>query len=151
IRKLDGEDGYDMRAKKKLDMLSKKETEKVKEWIKETHHELLKFQDTVYAVPGKLLNDLNILSNNLHIIYFGTQVGELIRDKLIPVHALALSPLVGDECERVNVTYEQAIDYLKKKELKNINEGRGWRLVCYENYPLGWINVLPNRINNYYP
>jgi NOL1/NOP2/fmu family ribosome biogenesis protein len=29
--------------------------------------------------------------------------------------------------------------------------GGGWGLVSYKNFSLGWINVLPNRINNYYP
>jgi len=45
---------------------------------------------------------------------------------------------------------KQRLNFLKKKEL-NINPGKGWRLVSYKNYPLGWINVLSNRINNYYP
>ena len=31
------------------------------------------------------------------------------------------------------------------------HENKGWQLVTYVNRPLGWINVLPNRVNNYYP
>jgi NOL1/NOP2/fmu family ribosome biogenesis protein len=61
-----------------------------------------------------------------------------------------MSRLIGDSIERVELSYDQAIAYLKKKEL-NIGPGRGWKLVSYKNYPLGWINVLSNRINNYYP
>jgi NOL1/NOP2/fmu family ribosome biogenesis protein len=48
------------------------------------------------------------------------------------------------------LNYDQSIAYLKKKEL-NIDTRKGWKLVSYKNYPLGWINVLANRINNYYP
>jgi len=96
------------------------------------------------------LNEINVLSNRLNIIYFGTLIGELIRDKLIPDHALAMSPLVAERIERVELAYDESISYLKKKEL-SISAGRGWKLVSYKNYPLGWINVLANRINNYYP
>ena len=151
VKKTGGEDQYDTRARKKVELLSKNEMELVKRWVNEGDHELLKVRGTVYAIPGKLLNDVNVLSNNLRIVYFGTAVGEMVRDKLIPDHALAMSLLVADGVEKEELSYDQAIDYLKKKELKNIDAGTGWRFVCYKNYPLGWINVLANRINNYYP
>jgi len=151
VQKLDGENENEIRVKKKADLLNKREMNIVEKWIKETNDDLVKIQGNVYAVPKKLLNDVNILMNNLHIIYFGTAVGELVRDKLIPAHALAVSQSVADGVDKVDLNYEQAISYLKKKELGNIDVGRGWKLVSYQNYPLGWINVLANRINNYYP
>jgi len=151
VKKMDAEVAAEIRVKKKIDLLNKKEKGIVSKWINETDDELVKIQNTVNAIPGKLRNDINVLSSNLHVIYFGTNVGELVRDKLIPGHALAMSYLRGDGVERVEVNYDHAIDYLKKKELKNIDVGTGWRLVSYKNYPLGWINALPNRINNYYP
>jgi len=152
VKKLDGDDDTrEIRVRKKLEPLSKKEKEVVKEWVKETDHEFVKVQSTVFAVPGDLLNEVNILSNTLHVIYSGTLIGELVRDKLIPGHALAMSVLVSDEVERVEVDHNHAINYLKKKELREINTGKGWKLITYRNYPLGWINALPNRINNYYP
>jgi 16S rRNA C967 or C1407 C5-methylase (RsmB/RsmF family)/NOL1/NOP2/fmu family ribosome biogenesis protein len=151
VKKLDGENENEVRVKKKVDLLNKKERDIVKKWLRDTDDELVKIQDNVYAVPKKLLNDVNILMNTLHVIYFGTAVGELVRDKLIPAHALALSLSVADGVDRVDLGYEQAISYLKKKELKDIDMGRGWKLVSHKNYPLGWINVLENRINNYYP
>ena len=151
VKKMDAEVAAEIRVKKKIDLLNKKEKGIVSKWINETDDELVKIQNTVNAIPGKLRNEINVLSSNLHVIYFGTNVGELVRDKLIPGHALAMSYLRGDGVERVEVNYDHAIDYLKKKELKNIDVGTGWRLVSYKNYPLGWINALPNRINNYYP
>jgi hypothetical protein len=70
----------------------------------------LKVQGTVYAISEKLLDDLNVLSNNLHVIYFGTAVGQLVRDKLIPEHALAMSQLIADGVEKRNwVTSRQSI------------------------------------------
>jgi 16S rRNA C967 or C1407 C5-methylase (RsmB/RsmF family)/NOL1/NOP2/fmu family ribosome biogenesis protein len=151
VKKMDGGDGNDIRARKKIELPGKREMEIVKGWLKQTDHQFARIQNLVYAVPEKLLSDVNVLLNNLHVIYFGTAVGELIRDKLIPDHALAMSQLLSDNIEAVELSYEQAIAYLKKKELKDLNAARGWRLVAYKNYSLGWINALPNRINNYYP
>jgi NOL1/NOP2/fmu family ribosome biogenesis protein len=28
---------------------------------------------------------------------------------------------------------------------------KGWQAVSYKGFPLGWINGLGNRVNNYYP
>jgi len=150
VKKLDGEDEDEITARKKIELLSKKEAQIAKGWVKETDHEFLNLGAGVYAVPKKLLTDVNILSGSLRVLYFGTLIGELVRDKLIPAHALAMSPLIADGIEKVELSYDQSIAYLKKKEL-NVDTGKGWKLVSYKNYPLGWINVLSNRINNYYP
>ena len=141
----------EIKGKKKIEMVSQKEMEIIKYWIKESDHEFVKVQNAVYAVPKKLLSDFNFMSNNLHVIYFGTLIGEIVREKLIPSHALAMSHLASDNIGNVEMDIEQAIRYLQKKDLKEVNTGKGWNLVTYKNLPLGWINVLPTRINNYYP
>ena len=82
---------------------------------------------------------------------YGTKVGEIIKDKLIPDHALALSNYISDELPRIELDHEQAIQYLKKKELSLQLDRKGWSLVTYQGHILGWINILSNRINNYYP
>lgn len=151
VKKTDGENESYIKSKKKLELLSKKEREIVRQWIKEGDHELVKIGSTVYAIPQNLVNDVNVLSNHLHVIYSGTMLGELVRDKLLPAHSLAMSDLVSPTIEKIELNYEQAIRYLQKKELKEVDAGKGWKLVTYKNYPLGWINALPNRINNYYP
>ena len=152
LKKIDGEDETKKRAKRKIELLDKKEPEVVKNWVKETDHQFVKVQNRVYAIPQKLFDEANILLNNLYVIYFGSLVGELVREKLIPEHALAMSNLISDDIERIGLNKDQAIVYLQKKELKDLDlKSKGWKLVSYKNYPLGWINVLSNRINNYYP
>jgi len=151
VRKMDGGEGKAIRQKNKTEILNKKEMGIVKEWVNVTEHKFIKIQNTVYAVPGRLLNDTIYLNAEVKVLYFGTMVGELVREKLIPSHALAMSPLVGANVEKIELSCEQAINYLKRKDLIGINAGKGWKLVTYENFPLGWVNVLPGRINNYYP
>ena len=50
----------------------------------------------------------------------------------------------------VELNKEAALQYLKRKEF-TVDAAKGWTLVKYCGLPLGWIKVLPNRINNYYP
>lgn len=139
------------KVNRKVEKASKKEMQIIKQWVNERGHDFVKIQNMIYAVPQQLLNDINFLLVNLNVIYFGTFVGELIRDKLIPGHALAMSGFTSGDIERVELDYKQAIEYLKKKDLKGMNLGGGWKLVTHQNFPLGWVNVLPNRVNNYYP
>src|SRR5690606_1416155 len=54
----------------------------------------------------------------------------------------------------VALAKEEALDYLRKGSLSpaiNKQGLRGWALASYEGVALGWMKVLPNRINNYYP
>jgi len=111
----------------------------------------LRHEEIIYAVPEKLLADINFLSSKLRVVNCGTKVGEIIKDKLIPDHALALSNIISDKTSRVELDHEQSIQYLKKKELRLQTDIKGWTLVTHQDHPLGWINILPNRINNYYP
>ena len=92
-----------------------------------------------------------MLLEQLHVIYSGVLAGELMRNKMVPDHALAMSRIIADAVIRTEVNYENAIKYLQRKDLNIEAVHKGWQLITYENHPLGWINSLPNRINNYYP
>jgi NOL1/NOP2/fmu family ribosome biogenesis protein len=74
-----------------------------------------------------------------------------LREKFVPDHALAMSLIKSSSINRISLTYEQAIAYLKRKDLRIENVDKGWHLVNFENHTLGWINALSSRINNYYP
>ena len=111
----------------------------------------LRGNDIIHGVPEKLVADIDLLSSKLRIVNLGTKIGEIIKEKLIPDHGLALSTIVSNGTSRIELDYEQAIKYLKKKELNLLTDKKGWNLVAYDGHPLGWINILSNRINNYYP
>jgi 16S rRNA C967 or C1407 C5-methylase (RsmB/RsmF family)/NOL1/NOP2/fmu family ribosome biogenesis protein len=129
----------------------KKELETISKWIRMGDHELIRYENTIYAWPSRLTADMSYILSKLKVIYSGVRAGELMKDKLVPDHALAMSKLVSDSVERVELNYEQAIQYLQRKDLKIGGIETGWKLACYQGHPLGWMNVLVNRINNYYP
>jgi len=60
---------------------------------------------------------------------------------------------MSKQVSRADFTREQAIQYLQKKDIAiDIHTlSKGWTLASYCGLPLGWMKVLPNRINNYYP
>jgi len=151
FRKSDGNDEEVYLPKVKAEKFSNQEMEILNKNVNTDGISFLRNREIIYAVPGKLLAAVNFLSSKLYVTNYGTKVGEIIRDKLVPDHALALSNIVSDKIQRLELGYEQAIQYLKKKELNLQTDKKGWNLVTDEGYPLGWVNILPNRINNYYP
>ncbi len=113
---------------------------------------LFKQNDTTIALPSALQSDLAFLQKHLYIKSAGTILGNIKGKDIIPHHALALSTMGGKQTQAYHFSKEQAIQYLQKKEITNlpIND-KGWQLATYCGVPLGWMKVLPNRINNYYP
>ena len=105
----------------------------------------------MYAWPEGSVNDFNYLLNHLRVIYSGTIIGELVRDKLVPAHALAMSSSVAGLVPRTAVDHDQAISFLQRKEMQDWQGLQGWQLLTHLGYNLGWVNGLPNRVNNYYP
>ena len=123
----------------------------LKNWVDDTGLELVLAGKNIYAWPLALAEEIEHLAAALNVIYSGVRVGELVRSGLVPDHALAMSGILLPGIRGVEADLVQAIDYLSRKELTISTAEKGWQLLCFRGKPLGWINVLANRINNYYP
>jgi NOL1/NOP2/fmu family ribosome biogenesis protein len=102
-------------------------------------------------LPAALIDDYGILKSALNIQYAGVNIGEVMKDKLIPDHALALNNLLSDTIPATDLNYDESIRYLQRAQINTETNQKGWQLVKYQGHNLGWINALANRINNYYP
>ena len=151
FRKTSGNDEEIFLRKIKPEKFSVKTMEILNKNVNTESLSFLRHEEIIYAFPEKLLADINFLLSKLRVVNCGTRIGEIIKDKLVPDHALALSNIASDKIQKVELDHEQAIQYLKKKELKLETDKKGRTLVTYQGHQLGWINILPNRINNYYP
>jgi 16S rRNA C967 or C1407 C5-methylase (RsmB/RsmF family)/NOL1/NOP2/fmu family ribosome biogenesis protein len=151
FRKKDGEERMATPGNNKKRVLSHAESAVIKKWINTDGLAFLTHRQTLHAVPEKLLNDILFLQSKLRVINSGIRLGEIIRGKLVPDHALAMNCIVSEQIIKTELDYDQAILYLKKKNLNVETKNRGWSLVTYKDLPLGWMNILPNRVNNYYP
>jgi 16S rRNA C967 or C1407 C5-methylase (RsmB/RsmF family)/NOL1/NOP2/fmu family ribosome biogenesis protein len=136
--------------KLKTELISEKEKAILAKWMDTTGLAFMKQENYIYALPVSMVDDLAILKKELYIQYAGMNTGEIIRDKFIPDHALALNLRLGKEVKRIDLDYDTAIRFLQRKDLDPV-EAKGWLVACFKGFPLGWINALPNRVNNYYP
>lgn len=152
FRKQEGEaEPASYRLRNKPALAGKKELAAIREWVDPDGLDFVMHRQLVYAWPSVFREPFSLLLEKLKVIYAGTLTGELMRDKLVPGHALAMSPLQAGLHAAAEADEEQAIRYLQRKELSLTTAGKGWQLICFQGFPLGWINVLANRINNYYP
>lgn len=112
---------------------------------------MFKPADAVRLMRTSLISDLQILAKCLYIKKAGIEIGTVKGKDVIPGHELAVSHLPKTVFTPIELDLEQALQYLRRKELFVEGAEKGWNLVSYGGLPLGWVKVLPNRINNYYP
>ncbi len=106
-----------------------------------------------FAFPCAYLQELSVLKGALRIVQAGVEIAELKGKDWIPNHALAVSRLLAsDAFPREEVTYEQAIAYLRKEAVTLPDAApRGVVLLTYKHIPLGFVKNIGNRANNLYP
>ena len=104
----------------------------------------------IKAIPTEFESSILQLASQLYIKKAGVSVGELKGKDFIPAHEYALSYLPLQAFNRVDLDKEQALAYLRRADF-DCNGEKGWNLMRYNGFGLGWAKILPNRINNYYP
>lgn len=140
------------KPKNKTEKLPAKEIEILKSWVINTDDFFfIKQNDEVIALPVHLENDLALVQSALYIKKAGIKLGTIIRNELIPAHDLAVSCIINPVLPKLEVDKETALQYLRKQEIKIENDIKSWVLLTHQQLPIGWIKVIANRINNYYP
>ena len=138
--------------KSKSERLTTKDITPLKTYIAETDDFFfIRQKEQVIAMPRHLENDLTAIQFSLYIKKAGITLGSLIRSELIPDHELALSTIINRELPFIEVDKETALQYLRRQDITLATTYKGWVLLTHQHLLLGWIKVLPNRINNYYP
>jgi 16S rRNA C967 or C1407 C5-methylase (RsmB/RsmF family)/NOL1/NOP2/fmu family ribosome biogenesis protein len=113
---------------------------------------LIQHQQQVRMMPGNHRSTFQNVLNTLNVILAGTPVAEITRNKLVPEHAMALSVhLNKNAVNRIQISRRDALAYLRKDNIQVDTDVKGFALIEFERLGLGWVNVLPNRINNLYP
>ena len=126
----------------------------VKEWLASASDYSLAMKDAqVVAFPKAYQDEYALLQQYLKVIHAGITLGEIKGKDLIPHHSLAMSTaLASDIFPKAEVSYEQAIAYLRKEGLiLDADVPRGYVLLTYQGIPLGFVKNIGNRANNLYP
>ena len=138
--------------KSKSEKLAPKDIANLKTYVNETDNFFfIKQKEDIIAMPVYLENDLATIQFSLYIKKAGVKLGSSIRNELIPDHELALSTIINPELPFIEVDKETALQYLRRQEITITTSYKGWVLITHQQMLLGWIKVLTNRINNYYP
>jgi NOL1/NOP2/fmu family ribosome biogenesis protein len=154
FKKRDGEPEFSGYTKKnRMPRLNTKESAIARIWLERPDD--FSFYSTgreeVFALPSVFENELAVIYGQLYVKKAGVSVGRLMSSELIPAHELALSVAVNKTINSISLKKEEALQYLRKEEVRLENSMKGWALVKYEGLNLGWVKLLHNRINNYYP
>lgn len=140
------------KQKGKSERLNIKEIDIIKPFLKNAEGFLfIKQNNEVIALPKLFEDDLVLVQNALYIKKAGVKLGAIIRNELIPDHELALSTILNDGINSIEVKEDMALQYLRKLDIQAEAGPKGWALVKYQGLYLGWVKILPNRVNNYYP
>lgn len=110
-------------------------------------------QNRVVAFPLLYQSVYEMLQAQMRVVCAGVQVAEVKGKDLIPLQALAMS-VARDETAfpSVEVSYEQAIAYLRKEAVVlSADVPRGYLLIRYKGAALGFVKNIGNRANNLYP
>jgi 16S rRNA C967 or C1407 C5-methylase (RsmB/RsmF family)/NOL1/NOP2/fmu family ribosome biogenesis protein len=152
LRKNDGSTYTPPRKRKLPERPAKQEEQRIAEWVRpQTPLFLFRHQELIYGLPEPLAAELPVIQSACYLKRAGVPMGQLSPKEFIPEHDLALSTLIDPQLPAISLSREQALAYLRKDDIHLDGTRRGWTLVQYEGHNLGWVKVLPNRTNNYYP
>jgi len=108
--------------------------------------------NTWFAMQANTLNFFMMVQKKLYVKKAGVAVAQEAGKDLIPEHAFAVSQIINTIAfEKLQLNNEAALQYLRKQELDINFSVKGWHLIQYMGYSLGWVKWIGNRFNNYYP
>ena len=109
-------------------------------------------ENKFYAVQKGRMALVDECRKTLNVLSFGVQMYEQKGKDLIPQAALALSRVYKRGAyPEAELSYEEAISFLRKEAIVLADAPRGFVLVTYNGLPLGWVKNIGNRCNNLYP
>ena len=114
-------------------------------WKENCSGELVRFGEQIYLVPEGMisLSGVKVLRPGLHLL---TEK----KNRFEPAHALALS-LDPQKVSRTKILTEQEAKAYLRGESIACQEERGWILLAYEGYALGFGKASGGQIKNHYP
>lgn len=116
-----------------------------------TSYTLKHINELIFAFPESYTSLIETLQKNLYLIHLGICIGEDSPKGVLPNHALALSTQLGTHYPTIELDKTQALLYLRGESSFQLQGENGWNIVTYEQTALGFVKVMQNRFNNYYP
>lgn len=115
------------------------------DWLERSGGVLRAFGGQVYLMPSAMpsIDGMKIVRPGLHLAADK-------KNRMEPSHSLALALSIEETDKTVDLTEEEAKQYLHGESLSD-KCGKGWILLCYQGYPLGFGKAVNGQIKNHYP
>ena len=109
--------------------------------------------DRITAFPAEHIQLLKAVKERVDVIHEGILLGNIKGKDVIPSQSLAMSQSLASEAfPRCELSLDDALHYLHGDAMTLPDEvEKGFVLLTYQNYPLGFVKNLGNRSNNLYP
>jgi len=152
LRKTDEEESNWPKVMKNVNFADKKTKSALLKYIDGNEFDFLQHNQQSLAFPLSIHKEmLGLLNTSLRIKKFGIDLGQMIREELIPDQAMAMANIKHSYFDEINLSKEEAILYLQKKDFNINSNAKGWHLIKYEEAFLGFAKLMGNRMNNTYP
>ena len=142
------------KARRKLFSLpSKADVKELARWVDDaSQHVFMMVGEDIYAYNSAVADSIVTLSENLSVVYSGVLMGRIFKQKLKPEHPLALyAGMNRDVVPMVEVSLDEAIDYLRRNDIAAAQFEEGINVVEYKGIPIGFVKRIGARCNNMYP
>ncbi|GAO42946.1 methyltransferase RsmF C-terminal domain-like protein [Flavihumibacter petaseus] len=151
FRKEDGEGKPPRPGKPKWEPIPARKQQGLKRWIADDWQtNFVTLNQSVIAWHSEL-EEMLMRLGNVYVRQAGLLMGKLAGEELIPETALALNQQRATSLPQLSFDWEQALRYLRKEEIPWSGSEKGWYLATFAGQSLGWLKLLGNRTNNYYP
>jgi len=131
--------------------ISKSAAQQIKTWVEDDSLQYLAIGESIHAMPIEILPAFEMLKGSLYLKKAGVRIGKEGENEWIPDHEMALADFLKDDIPVIRVEKTDALRFLRGEPFDFEKKSRGWRLVSYLDQHVGWVKLLDNRMNNYYP
>ncbi|MDE6845711.1 MAG: RsmF rRNA methyltransferase first C-terminal domain-containing protein [Lachnospiraceae bacterium] len=115
------------------------------DWLKRQHGRIQMFGDQIYLVPEAMVS-----MDGMKVVRPGLHLGTDKKNRIEPAHALALALDIEETDKKISLSEEEAGRYLHGESLL-CEAQKGWTLLTYDGYPLGFGKAANGQMKNHYP
>lgn len=141
--------GYSRDEKLKENRLDKNEAAIMAEFFDADGKQFFKHDSRIHFMNAAAARFLSGAGKHFYLKKAGVIAGEIKGKDLVPNHELALS--VDCRANKLSLSKEDALCYLRKQSFNAGEKQRGFTLISYRDFGIGWAKLLENRANNYLP
>ncbi len=138
----------DVKQKKQAEVLQEflvKELGLGEDWLAEQRGRVELFGEQLYLVPEEMIPVQGMKNRGP-----GLQLATEKKNRLEPAHALALALTTAETDRSLELSQEEAVRYLRGESLV-CDSRKGWTLLTYRGYPLGFGKASGGQMKNHYP